>query len=447
MRRPWPLPCLTVFLLLSFLIQSVGAACRLDQVNWQAENSVKQLMTSCERAPTASERLLFTWGHEQKFALLTHDGYGVFRLFNDAQQFAYAGARARPLVRGYADNPLFPTYLEVLRTVIGVAGVGELYRYSQDTEMLSMLQRIWQDQVKAATNPPPADDPNLSAPVAGLMALAVNQVNPGFIDDLPYRLDELVRQTQEALKGDISDQRRRLALQGRLLGLQRAQKAGGFLSNISYGPAVYFSDSPSTALQHFYDGEHSGLACKLQEDDRITDLSDPQDRQAMLNHDVFLRNAAGVAITYPGTYSELTNPPAYRQAALDRIIKHRNVYADTGVIRYQAPGVCRRIRLSDFNDCDSVTKLLRERTFYQGSVPGPLYRFLTFEEAGSQLPVFLGLIRGCSVTPADVKARSDGGQPRLPNSCESLQSADFQQGHFYQANKQYLDEVKRERCS
>lgn len=441
--------CFQLMLLLSLWTLQVLAACRMNEVDWQADEALSQLLSSCERPVEANEARLYTWGHKEKLALLTHDGYALFRIYNDAQQFAFAGMQARRALGEYADYPRFPRYTKLLRSTLGTATVGELYAYSKDGEMRDRLQRLWQRQITRDGNiPAPADDGTKAAADKGLMALAFNQVNPGFLDDLPYPLDELIKTTQEALKSNTPDQHRRLQLQGRLLGLKRAEQAGagGLPSNISYGPAIYFSNTPHSAIHHYYDEDHTGITCSLLDTDRITDLSDPEDRRAMLSHDIFLHDAAGQARKYPGGYNELANPVTYRQASQNRIIKNGAVYADTGVFHYKTPGICRQIRLGDFADCEAVTKLLSVGLFYGGRAPGPLYSLLTFDQPEQQLQGFLGLVRACAVSPAAAAARQSQRLPALPNSCNALKDERFRQGNFYRQNSTYLDALQKEKC-
>ncbi len=426
-----------------------NAACHLAEVDWQADTALSQFLHSCERPPDDQERWLYTWGHEEKFALLTHDGYGVFRVFNDAQQFTFAGIQARRFLFEYKDYPRFPLYTDLLRKSLGTATVGTLYAYTRNQEMLDRLQRLWSRQVTQDGNiPAPADDGTRSAARTGLTALAFNQVNPGFLEDLPHAIETLIDDTQKALKSLDLPQQRRLYLQGRLLGLKRAQQAGegGLPSNISYGPSVYFSNAPNTAIHHYFDGKHTGIACRLSDTDRVTDLTDPQDRQAMLAHDILLHRADGSADKFPGGYNELVNPLAYRSATQGRLIKNGNVYADTGLIHYEAPGVCRRIRLDDFRTCDAVVRLLQVGLFNGGSEAGPLYRMLTIDEAEQQVQHFLGAIRGCTVTASDAQARQSQNLPALPNTCDSVRGAAFAQGFFYRSNQAFFETLQRERC-
>ncbi|MET0068080.1 MAG: hypothetical protein ABW076_17170 [Candidatus Thiodiazotropha sp.] len=445
--RPWIKSlCLLPGLLVSL---SVCAACRLDEVDWQANTALSQLLDSCERAPDAQEGWLYTWGHEEKFALLTHDGYGVFRVFNDAQQFTYAGIQARRFLFEYKDYPRFTRYTELLLKSLGTNTVGALYAYSRNQEMLERLQRLWSRQItQDGKIPAPPDDGTRSAARAGLTALAFNQVNPGFLEDLPHSVESLIDATQEALKNLELDQHRRLYLQGRLLGLKRARQAGegGLPSNISYGPAVYFSNAPHTAIHHYFNGEHTGIACRLTEADRVTDLTDPQDRQAMLAHDVLLHDTQGGAVKYPGGYNELLNPVAYRAETQGRLIRNGKVYADSGLIHYDLPGVCRPIRLDDFRECDALVKLLEVGYFNGGREPGALYRMLTIDEPEQQLQRFLGAMHGCSVKSSDVHARQTHNLPAISNSCDAFNNASFKNGNFYRSNKIFLEQLQKDRC-
>ncbi|MET0091101.1 MAG: hypothetical protein ABW068_13980 [Candidatus Thiodiazotropha sp.] len=274
------------------------------------------------------------------------------------------------------------------------------------------------------------------------------QVNPGFLEGLPYSIETLIDDTQKSLKTLELDQQRRLYLQGRLLGLKRAQQAGegGLPSNISYGPSVYFSNAPNTAIHHYYDGKHTGIACRLSDTDRVTDVSDPQDRQAMLAHDILLHRADGSAERFPGGYNELVNPVAYRSQTQGRLIKNGKVYADTGLINYELPGVCRRIRLDDFRGCDAVVRLLQVGLFKGSSEAGPLYRMLTLDEPEQQLSRFLGAIRGCSVTPSDVQARESQNLPVLPNTCDIIRDTAFTRVYFYRSNQAFFESMQRDRC-
>ncbi|MEJ2592109.1 MAG: hypothetical protein P8178_12035 [Candidatus Thiodiazotropha sp.] len=452
MRRFPQLARWALLLPLTLLSLPAQSACRPDQIDWQADDALSRFLTTCERPPTPQETRLYTWGHQEKFALLTHDGYDLFSIYNDAQQFAYAGIQARVKLASYADYPRFPFYTTLLRSTLGTATVGQLYGYSLDGEMLARLQQLWQRQVlKDSKIPAPAENPSqpTDAAAKGLMALAYNQVNPGFLDDLPYSVDDLIKTTSDALKADTLDTRQRLTLQGRLLGLKRAKASGehGKPSNISYGPAVYFSNAPETAVQHYYDANHTGIVCRLLDTDRITDLSEPADKQAMLAHGILLHDAAGNPRAYPGGYNELANPVDYRLQTRHRLIKIRDIYADTGVIQYSVPGVCRPIRLNDFSTCPAVVKLLSVGHFNGGREPGPLYRMLTLDQPEEQLQRFLGLVRACTVTPADVAARQAQRLPALPNSCRYLEDEWFKQTDFYRRNRDYLDAVVKARCS
>jgi hypothetical protein len=355
---------------------------------------------------------------------------------------------ARNLLGSYKNYPLFPRYIEMLRGSIGIANVGELYAYTTDDELLDNLVILWERQLlKDGKLPAPeVDDPRKPA-LAALSALALDQVNPGYIADLPYSLEQLRQQINAQLADTGLTRAQRLAAEGRDLGLRRAEislKKSGKVSNISFGPAVYFGADPALYLSHYYDQNHTGIVCHLQPSDRITDLSAYTNtlvqRNVLLGHQVG-EQFVPVNKGWPSDYNELVNPVAFRSAMQQRIIRRGNNYSDSGVIRYHKPGVCRPIQLSDFTSCPSIATLFRDG-FFRGDLnaPGSLYRFLVkhpddeskqFKHEIHQLEKLYSRLSTClnSDTPADKNSL-----------CAQLTDNNFQKSGFY---KQHQGTIER----
>lgn len=433
-------------ILVFFMFIRAGFSCTPDDINWNLESAISEYFISCQRPPLEDEKILFTWGHKEKLARLQADGYGLFAQYNKAQQYAYAGIQARSDLKGYIDYPLFGKYVDRLKQSYGLMNVGELYDHSTKLESLSRIEKLWNNVTHDGTLPRP-EIPHQSPAKAGLMALALDQVNPGFIEDLPYSIDQLIEKTKNRLENDGSlDGPTRRRLEGRLLGYTRAKQnpdSGGKRSNISYGPAVYLAAGPADFVEHYYDDNHTGIACLVQATDRITDLTGS--KNTLLEKGIYLSTATTPPqpIMYPGGYNELSDPYGFRLAMQGRILKRDKNYADSGVIRYDLNGVCRDIQLDDFRDCDAVVKLLKIGKFYGGT----LYNFLVTDDEANQVARFNRRIEKCAVSAAVVKSRADEKLLALPNSCVYLQDEWFQQAAYYKKNKEFIDNVIAKHCN
>lgn len=373
-------------LLLLAIAAAAGAACSDKGIDWHRDDALRLYLNTCERAPNADEHRLYTWGHADKLRRLLGEGYWAFRQFNDAQQFVYAGFNSRKYLLGFADYPLFPRYVTLVRGVYGLDNVGMLRARSRDDRVLELLTKLWSRTFKSGAIPgSEVDDPTAPA-LAALHALALDQVDPGFIADLPKNLDQLLAETDAQLaKRDLSDQDRRVA-EGRRLGLLRARQAQTDKvkkeSNISFGPAVYLSKSPTRFLGHFYNADHRGIVCTLDQGARITDITAQDTTSALVRHGVLMGRYSDEAGRYveaegwPSGYNQLADPRKFRRDMQERILRRQENYADSGVIRYDAPGVCRDIRLDDFRACSDLGSLLGNADFKGGPGRHPLYDFL-----------------------------------------------------------------------
>lgn len=372
--------------LLLVIAVDVGAACSDKGIDWHRDDALRQYLNTCERAPNADEHRLYTWGHADKLRRLLGEGYWAFRQFNDAQQFVYAGFNSRKYLLGFADYPLFSRYVTLVRGVYGLDSVGMLRARSRDDRVLELLTKLWGRTFKSGTIPgSEVDDPKAPA-LAALHALALDQVDPGFIADLPKNLDQLLAETDAQLaEKDLSNQDRRVA-EGRRLGLLRARQAQTDRvkkeSNISFGPAVYLSKSPARFLGHFYDTNHRGIVCTLDQGARITDITAPDATGTLVRHGVLMghySDEAGRHVEaegWPTGYNQLADPRKFRRDMQERILRRQENYADSGGIRYDAPGVCRDIRLDDFRACSDLGSLLGNADFKGGPGKHPLYDFL-----------------------------------------------------------------------
>lgn len=421
-------------------------SCNPKDINWNLDSALEEYFESCTRLPLATEERLFTWGHQEKLARLQRDGYQLFSRFNTPQQYAYAGIQARSELVGFVDYPLFGKYLQLLQQSFGLMTVAELHRHSTNQESRERITKLWDNLTRDGKIPRP-ENTLLSPAEAGLLALAFDQVNPGFIDDLPFNVDELVAKTEERLASENDlDRATRRKLEGKLLGYQRAQQNPdtGKRSNISYGASLYLAAGPENFVEHYYNANHAGIACSLNPAaDRITDLSSSLDTLVKKGHYLSTVREPKQPDFYPYGYNELSEPFFFRLAMQGRILKRGKNYADSGVIRYAVNGVCRDIRLDDFNNCESVAKLLRQYHFYGGS----LYDFLVSTDEAAQLGRFKKRIERCTVSRGEVEKRANQRLEALPNTCVSLLDSGFQQGKFYLANKAFLDEVSESRCN
>jgi len=200
-------------LLLFQSAQLFGAACGEKVKASQAKlDSIKQLnkvlnSVGCLRDPNDTERMLFTSGHKDKFNRLAQSAYHQFKIYNEAQQFAYAGVKARKYlssIRG--DLDILQKYLFGLKSVCGTVSVGRLYDFSYDPDYLIAAQNYWlrvnsknsmePKQLKVPMRQGVIDKVKLlgmtKEAYEGLSALAFDQVNPGFIKDLAKTHDELI---------------------------------------------------------------------------------------------------------------------------------------------------------------------------------------------------------------------------------------------------------------
>ena len=323
--------------------------------------------------------------------------------------------------------------------------VGELYNHSTNSESLRRITKAWNNVTHDGVLPRP-EIPQISPSHAGLLTLAFDQVNPGFIEDLPYTVDQLIETINNRLESDENlDSGTKRRLEGRLLGYKRAKQHSdsGKRSNISYGPAVYLAAGPSDFVEHYYDENHTGIACIVQETDRITDLTGS--KYTLMDKGIYLSTAhtPPQPVMYPGGYNELADPYRFRLAMQGRILKRDKNYADSGVISYGIDGVCRDIQLNDFKDCDAVVKLLKIGKFYGGS----LYDFLVSADEEEQVAHLNSRIEQCAVSREVVESRVSSGLQPLPNSCVALEDQWFQKEKYYKSNKEFLDEVIASRCN
>ena len=448
---------ITILLVFGYC-QLVMAECGDQVENIKVElNSIKRLnkvlnSEDCLRLPTEDERVLYTWGHKDKFKNLQAWPYAQFKIYNQAQQYAYAGIKAKShfFTEITGDVEVLENFLFGLKSTYGTATVGELFQYSSDPEYLISIQNYWLKS-KAANNSSvlmlkvpmyrgEVDKTKLftmtKAAYEGLLALAMDQLNPGFIKNINKPLDQLIRETELQVDSANNDRELRVA-EGRLLGYLRAQKSASDpaakLSNISYGPAVYFGLTAGASVSHYYDKDHAGRACTLNEQVRITDISGPKIQKILLKKGVFIKSKSNpeTKAIYPGGYNELSNPAVFRTVMEARLMKFGGVYADNGLIDYVAD--CRPIRLNDFTECPSVINLTQKGQFYgtKDNV-GPLYNFLNPNNEGRHLDRFLHNIANCAV--------SDNNQ--APYMCKALNDGGFLTSKFYSDNKQQIDLIR-----
>ncbi len=448
-------------LLLLFLFQSTqlfGADCGGKFMASQAKlDSIKQLnkvlnSEGCLRDPNDKERMLFTSGHKDKFKRLAESSYHQFKIYNEAQQFAYAGIKARKYLSSISgDLEILQRYLFGLKSVYGTVSVGRLYDFSSDPDYLIAAQNYW-----LAINSKNSIEPRrFRVPMRqgvidkvkllgmtqeayqGLSALAFDQVNPGFIKDLAKTHDELITVAKVEKSYAVNGQALARA-EGRLLGFERAKIAKGKDSNISFGPAVYLSNTPEAALHHYYDANHRGWACELGDGIKITDISQPVVEELFLNKGIFmpLKSAPQTKALFPSGYNELSNPIRFREIMDKRLMKYGNVYADNGLISYQSN--CEPMRLKHFNSCLSIGNLLSVQAFYGDKrTLGFLYKSLVDDK--SQLNHFLNEISKCF----DSDKTKETAITRL---CTSLNVVAFTGSKFYAENKPVLDRLRIESC-
>ncbi|WP_251359689.1 hypothetical protein [Kangiella sp. TOML190] len=362
------------FLSVGLLATPRVSACNAD-IDWTSGNALEHYLASCARAAKSSERVLYTWGHREKIAMLVSMNYRQFEIFNNAQQYAYAGIRARESFPDFINNKSFHDYVALVKSSFGIESVLELYQHSIDTENLQLIEKLLK-QFEGIGPPNANSSEEYVMSKSALRAIALDKINPGFLNDLPYGLDQLISDAKEELKNKDLSQDQRFKYHGKLLGYRRAKNAaaGDPVSSISYGPAVYLGKTPTDYIMHFSTAEHAGLACNLdpQIEDRIIDLSTAQ--KTLVEKAVYLpptKDNTGF-ITYPTGYNELSEPTSFRIAINRKLIKKGTVFADFGSIGYNQAGVCRPIQLQDFASCDSLKTMLANDAASQGA----LYQFL-----------------------------------------------------------------------
>jgi hypothetical protein len=418
----------SIAILLAVILRAASAsACDLETIDWESTTALARFLESCEREPEPDEQVLFTWGHRHKLQELRNLGYSRFSFFNDAQQYAYAGINAREFLGVYATHPGFQKYVQRLRTTLGAASVGRLQAYEHavtalrragsrkgviepylsDLDGLEMMLGLWSRYADHPGPQLPRPAHRFEVPLRGVMALAFEQVMPGFLDTLGSSVAELIAQTETDIQSTATGSIENLRSKGRRLGLTRARDkgAGDPPSKISYGVAVYLGASPHEFIMHFSSDAHAGIACRLNEPDRITDITSPGAEQALMMNNVLLSALASPGTgdervplrgeSYPGGYNVASDPPRFRLAAAGRLIRRGAVYADSGVIRYELPDICRPIRLDDFDSCAGVRTLLSREEFVD---EGSLFELLTRDERQPQLDGLLARIAHCAVT-------------------------------------------------
>ncbi len=454
-------PLKWALLLLLLLFQSAqlfGAVCGEKFKASQAKlDSIKQLnkvlnSEGCLRDLNDAERMLFTSGHKDKFNRLAQSSYHQFKIYNEAQQFAYAGIRARKYLSSISgDLDILQKYLFGLKSVYGTVSVGRLYGFSYDPDYLIAAQNYWlrvnsknsmePKQLKVPMRQGVIDKVKLlrmtQEAYEGLSALAFDQVTPGFIKDLAKTHDELIAVAKVEKSYAVNEQA--LArVEGRLLGFERAKIAKGKESNISFGPAVYLSNTPDATLHHYYDANHSGWACELGDGIKITDISSTVIQELFLNKGIFmpLKSAPQTKAQFPSGYNELSNPIRFREIMDKRLMKYGGVYADNGLINYQSN--CKPMRLKHFSSCLNIGSLLSVQAFYgDKSRLGFLYKSLVDDKP--QLNHFLNEISICF-------ASDKTNETVITRLCTSLNAVAFTGSKFYAENKPVLDGIRIENC-
>lgn len=414
--------------------------------------------SGCKRAPNNNERVLYTAGHRNKLQRLWDANYATFKMFNEPQQFAFAGMHAQARLWSISQDPkILKEYVELLRSIFGTATVEELYQYSSNPSVLIAIQNHWlrlknPDKVVKLLVPfrrGVIDKQRLIQMTKeariGLEALANIQVNPGFEKDFYKKNEDLIelaqRKIEEAKKAN--NQRDRIVWDGKLLGYQRAQKDKSKPSNISYGPAVYLSPIPESIISHFYSEQHGAWSCTLSEGVEITDLSSKTAQDKLLAQEAFIAESRDpklknlVKITYPMSgYNQLSNPAAFREVMDGRLIKFTDtVYADNGQINYRRD--CEPMKLSSFTECSSIFSLL-DQSFFYGDKNKEGYFYSTLSPDQGMLDNYLSTVEQCL-------GRANKTKKAL--ACKQLKNSDFMESIFYSSNVDRIEDIINTYCN
>lgn len=422
-----------------------------------SDTRLRAYFKSCLRIPMKNERRLYTWGHKDKLALLKNHPYAEFSLYNTVQQDAFAGAQARKSITVITKKKdVLDKFIRYLNSIYGTNNVADLWRFSRSAEHLSSVQNLWR---QASMRRPEryrmpldsADEVDMSKlfdqtieAQTGFRVLAFEQITPGFIASL----NSTTKARIELLEGYISQAKKNKAplaplsiVRGELLGLKRSLYQNED-SNISFGPAVYFSTSPVTYLNHFKASDHMGLVCELNKKARIVDIFGSVAKSTLLEGGVYLRNAAGDSFTYPTGYNEVSNPRHIRLATNGLLIRNSNtVYSDNGVINYSA---CKTVNLNHIKSCKSIVSLLGNSNFLSTS-KGALYSYFATQAGDLQkqtYQLFIDRIEMC----VKEQAKAPDQKFSYQRMCERLTDDDFKSSDYFKENKRRLTEIDRLYC-
>ena len=222
-------------------------------------------------------------------------------------------------------------------------------------------------------------------------------------------------------------------------------------SNIAYGPGIYFSQHPYTSLNHFYNEDHAGLACRLQ-GVQVTNLNSIQ--RQLIESGFYFGDATTNPPTlgsYPTGRNELKDPAAFRRYSRGHLVEINNIFIDVGAIDYQRAATCEPIELRHFRSCDAMVALINRSLFHGGSTHGPLYNYLTQRQGELQMLQFKSRLIDCGklyLSPNDMEDDpSVDPEVKLAQFCQTFSYKDYKNRALYRAEKEFFDYLRANYCS
>jgi hypothetical protein len=139
----------------------------------------------------------------------------------------------------------------------------------------------------------------------------------------------------------------------------------------TFGMGVYLATNSKDAIGHFTGG-YSGLVCDVPRDAKIVDLEDACVKSTLISANILMNEQDIIT-----GYNQFVSPVNFEKAAQGLIIRFKSRSApylvDKGAINYQS---CRDLSMSDFQDCDTFSRLLNNRPASEGSSFVPIPGFL-----------------------------------------------------------------------
>ena len=342
----------------------------LQQEVWRIVDWVR----ACSKTPTADEQVLYTWGHQKKLRRMLNSDRLSFYAYDRSRQLTYNQLQAYKVLSTLDNDP--------------IRAIAEARTLLRDPAMHNLLELARVVESTPTTHTERRD---------ALLLAMYEQWLPGFLDLASLPPGDRLQWVLNRLKArkDTLQFHEAQGIQDALLQFDAREKGPGssnFLSSSSLGWGVSFSTSAVDFLNHFYDENHMGLACRTPANQRriMLNVDNTQLQQAFKAAKIFVPDGTrGLPLLNNTLY---VRPAAFEEAGKGHIVVSRAganvglVYTEKAVLDYSQ--ACQAITVENF-PCRDWDALLKHPLYVKGANgPGLIQRYLEQERsaAGPNLP-------------------------------------------------------------